>query len=147
LNFATTIRPQCEALGRAEAATYFNFNLAAMDASLDFVLRVGPESVREHNGRLIEFLFERLPKDCILAKSGGRDQFIEVIEMTAQSEASKLRTISMAILYGLLIFGFTANGWPIFLLHGLPLTRSRSGRTAAISPWREKTQWGLSTGT
>jgi len=50
-----------------EAATYFNFNLAAMDASLDFVLRVGPELVREHNRKLIELLFERLPKDCILA--------------------------------------------------------------------------------
>ena len=57
-----------------------------MDASLDFVLRVGPESVREHNRQLIELLFERLPKDCILAKGGGRDQFIEVIEMTAQAK-------------------------------------------------------------
>jgi cysteine desulfurase / selenocysteine lyase len=51
----------------AEAATYFNFNLAAMDASVDFVLRVGPESVLEHNRKLIEFLFERLPKVCIPA--------------------------------------------------------------------------------
>jgi selenocysteine lyase/cysteine desulfurase len=51
----------------AEAATYFNFNLAAMDASVDFVLRVGPELVLEHNRKLIEFLFERLPKDCVVA--------------------------------------------------------------------------------
>jgi selenocysteine lyase/cysteine desulfurase len=50
-----------------EAATYFNFNLAAMDASVDFVLRVGPELVREHNRKLIEFLFEHLPKDCLRA--------------------------------------------------------------------------------
>jgi cysteine desulfurase/selenocysteine lyase len=50
-----------------EAATYFNFNLAAMDASVDFVLRVGPELVREHNRRLLEFLFEHLPKDCVPA--------------------------------------------------------------------------------
>jgi cysteine desulfurase/selenocysteine lyase len=48
----------------AEAATYFNFNLRAMDASVDFVLRVGPELVLEHNRKLIELLFERLPKDC-----------------------------------------------------------------------------------
>jgi cysteine desulfurase/selenocysteine lyase len=48
----------------AEAATYFNFNLAAMDASVDFVLRVGPALVLEHNRKLIELLFERLPKDC-----------------------------------------------------------------------------------
>ena len=48
----------------AEASTYFNFNLRAMDASVDFVLRVGPKLVREHNRKLIELLFERLPKDC-----------------------------------------------------------------------------------
>lgn len=51
----------------AEAATYFNFNLAAMDASLNFVLRVGPELVREHNRKLMEFLFEHLPKHCVWA--------------------------------------------------------------------------------
>ena len=50
-----------------EAATYFNFNLAAMDASVDFVRRVGPELVREHNRQLLEFLFEHLPKDCVPA--------------------------------------------------------------------------------
>jgi selenocysteine lyase/cysteine desulfurase len=51
----------------AEAATYFNFNLAAMDASVDFVLRVGPELVREHNRKLIDLLFQRLPKGCVPA--------------------------------------------------------------------------------
>jgi len=51
----------------AEAATYFNFNLAAMNASVEFVLRVGPEQVREHNRRLIELLFETLPDDCVPA--------------------------------------------------------------------------------
>src|ERR1700732_1617601 len=50
-----------------EAATYFNFNLAAMDASVDFVLRVGPALVREHNRQLLYFLFELLPKDCFPA--------------------------------------------------------------------------------
>jgi cysteine desulfurase / selenocysteine lyase len=51
----------------AEASSYFNFNLTAMDASVDFVLRVGPELVFEHNRKLIEFLFDRLPKDCVPA--------------------------------------------------------------------------------
>src|ERR1700689_1889311 len=46
----------------AEAATYFNFNLTAMDASVDFVLRAGPELVLEHNRKLIDLLFQRLPK-------------------------------------------------------------------------------------
>jgi cysteine desulfurase / selenocysteine lyase len=51
----------------AEASTYFNFKLTAMDASVDLVLRVGPEAVLEHNRKLIAFLFERLPKDCVPA--------------------------------------------------------------------------------
>ena len=51
----------------AEAATYFNFNLAAMNASVDFVLRVGPELVLEHNRKLIEFLIEGLPEGCVPA--------------------------------------------------------------------------------
>jgi len=51
----------------AEAATYFNFNLVAMDASVDFVLRVGPKLVLAHNQRLIEMLFEHLPKGCVRA--------------------------------------------------------------------------------
>jgi cysteine desulfurase / selenocysteine lyase len=49
-----------------ETSNYFNF--AAMDASLQFVLQVGPETVLEHNHKLIDFLFQRLPKDrCVPA--------------------------------------------------------------------------------
>jgi selenocysteine lyase/cysteine desulfurase len=51
-----------------EWASYFNFNLVAMDASIDFVVRMGPELVAAHNRKLIEFMFERLPKDrCVPA--------------------------------------------------------------------------------
>ena len=51
-----------------EWASYFNFNLAAMDTSVDFVVRMGPELVAAHNRKLIEFMFERLPKDrCVPA--------------------------------------------------------------------------------
>jgi cysteine desulfurase/selenocysteine lyase len=46
-----------------EWASYFNFNLVAMDVSVDFVVRMGPELVAVHNLKLIELLFERLPKD------------------------------------------------------------------------------------
>ena len=50
----------------AETSNYFNF--AAMDASLQFVLQFGPETVETHNRKLIDFLFERLPKDrCVPA--------------------------------------------------------------------------------
>ena len=55
----------------AEAATYFNFNLTAMDASVDFVLRAGPELVLEHNRKLIDLLFHRLPKGCVPASPLG----------------------------------------------------------------------------
>ncbi|HEV2277712.1 MAG TPA: type II CAAX endopeptidase family protein [Acidobacteriaceae bacterium] len=56
--------------------------------------------------------------------------------MTAQSEASKLRTIAMAILYALLIFGFTANVWPIVLLHfGVPLASCAEVLFLAVLVW------------
>ena len=51
-----------------EWASYFNFNLVAMDTSADLVVRMGPELVIAHNRKLIEFMFERLPKDrCVPA--------------------------------------------------------------------------------
>jgi cysteine desulfurase/selenocysteine lyase len=52
----------------AESASYFNFNLVAMDVSTDFVVRMGPETVAAHNRKLIDLMYERLPKDrCIPA--------------------------------------------------------------------------------
>jgi len=51
-----------------EWASYFNFNLAGFDASLEFVLHMGPETVERHNRELIELMFARLPKDrCVSA--------------------------------------------------------------------------------
>jgi cysteine desulfurase/selenocysteine lyase len=52
-----------------ESASYFNFNLVAMDTSVDFVLRMGPEVVSAHNRKLIELMFERLPKDRFVPAS------------------------------------------------------------------------------
>ena len=52
-----------------EWTSYFNFNLAAMDVSVDFVVRMGPELVAAHNRKLIELLFERLPKDRFVPAS------------------------------------------------------------------------------
>jgi selenocysteine lyase/cysteine desulfurase len=51
----------------AETSNYFNF--AAMDASLQLVLQLGPGTVEAHNRKLIDFLFERLPKDRCVAAS------------------------------------------------------------------------------
>lgn len=51
-----------------EWASYCNFNLVSLDASVDFVARAGVETVAAHNHKLIDLLFERLPKDrCVPA--------------------------------------------------------------------------------
>ena len=51
-----------------EWASHFNFNLAGLDASLEFVLRMGAETVERHNRELIELMYARLPKDrCVSA--------------------------------------------------------------------------------
>jgi cysteine desulfurase/selenocysteine lyase len=60
--------PSASRWDASEWASYFNFNLAAMDVSVDFVVRMGPELVTAHNRKLIDFMFERLPKDrCVPA--------------------------------------------------------------------------------
>jgi cysteine desulfurase / selenocysteine lyase len=47
-----------------ETANYLN--LSAMEASVNFVLSAGPETVAAHSRNLIGFMYERLPKDrCI----------------------------------------------------------------------------------
>jgi cysteine desulfurase/selenocysteine lyase len=49
-----------------ETASFFN--LAALEASLEFVLRVGVKNVWQHNDRLIRQVTESLPRDrCVLA--------------------------------------------------------------------------------
>src|SRR3989454_12666503 len=52
-----------------EWASYFNLNLVALDASVDFVVRMGPELVQAHNHKLTELMFERLPKDRFVLAS------------------------------------------------------------------------------
>ena len=60
--------PSAKRWDAPEWASYFNFNLVAMDVSVDFVVRMGPGLVAAHNRRLIEFMYERLPKDrCVPA--------------------------------------------------------------------------------
>jgi len=51
------------------------FNLAAMEASLEFLLRIGIETVRDHTGNLAKALIERLPRDrCALASPASAEQ-------------------------------------------------------------------------
>ncbi len=51
----------------AETANYYN--LAAMDAGLELVLRIGVDTVAAHNHKLIDQLFARLPRDRFVAAS------------------------------------------------------------------------------
>lgn len=48
-----------------EWASAFNMNLAALDASLAWIERVGPDVVRGHNARLLDRMYARLPADVI----------------------------------------------------------------------------------
>jgi selenocysteine lyase/cysteine desulfurase len=60
--------PNAKRWDAPEWASYFNFNLAAMDTAVQLVSRMGPDRVAAHNRRLIDFMFDRLPKDrCIPA--------------------------------------------------------------------------------
>ena len=62
-------RPTPHHASRWDAAeTTSFFNLAVMEASLEYVLRAGPETVWKHNNALVSQLFERLPVDrCIVS--------------------------------------------------------------------------------
>jgi selenocysteine lyase/cysteine desulfurase len=51
----------------AETASYLN--LAALEASLKLVARIGIAAVAEHTRGLIDFMYERLPKDRCVATS------------------------------------------------------------------------------
>ena len=76
-NFAAlaTAPPRpAQAARRWDAAETANFyNLAALEAGLELVLRAGAETVMEHNHKLIELLFSRLPADrCVVASPTER---------------------------------------------------------------------------
>jgi selenocysteine lyase/cysteine desulfurase len=45
------------------------FNLAAMEASLEFVVRTGPQTVWQHNLALLEHMIARLPVDRMVLSS------------------------------------------------------------------------------
>lgn len=64
LNFDDPKPQEARRWDSPETASYFN--LAAMDASVDFVVNLGPETVIAHTRALIDLMYERLPKDrCV----------------------------------------------------------------------------------
>jgi selenocysteine lyase/cysteine desulfurase len=61
-------KPECNARRWDTPETASFFNLAAFEASLELVLRVGPEAVWQHNDGLLRQLIDALPRDrCVLA--------------------------------------------------------------------------------
>jgi selenocysteine lyase/cysteine desulfurase len=60
---------------RWDAPETANFiNLAAMEASLEFIARVGIETIAARTERLVNFLIERLPRDCCVLASPADSQ-------------------------------------------------------------------------
>ncbi|HKO02696.1 MAG TPA: aminotransferase class V-fold PLP-dependent enzyme [Thermoanaerobaculia bacterium] len=58
----------------AESAMQLNLNLAAFRASVDLVVRIGPENVLRHGLDLIDTLFRRLPPHCAPASPLEHDE-------------------------------------------------------------------------
>ena len=75
-DLATAPPRPANAAKRWDAAETANFyNLAALEGGVELVLRAGASTVAEHNHRLIEQLFERLPKDrCVVASPLQRER-------------------------------------------------------------------------
>jgi cysteine desulfurase/selenocysteine lyase len=72
---------------RWDAPETANFsNLAAMQASLEFLERVGVKTVAEHNRTLIARLIERLPRDtCVLASPSDSERRGPYLCVTART--------------------------------------------------------------
>jgi selenocysteine lyase/cysteine desulfurase len=68
LNFADP-KPANAARRWDSAETSSFYNLAALGAAIELVLRIGPENIAAHNHKLIEFLFSRLPNDRFVPAS------------------------------------------------------------------------------
>ena len=50
-------------------------NLAVLDASLDLLVKIGPDAIANHNDALMNEIIERLPRDrCVLASPAERER-------------------------------------------------------------------------
>lgn len=85
-----------------ETASFFN--LAALEASLELVLRAGPEAVWRHNDGLLRQLVDGLPRDrCVLAspaESSARGPYVCLSARTPQKTTElyeKLRAAGIVV--------------------------------------------------
>jgi cysteine desulfurase / selenocysteine lyase len=66
-----------------ETASFFN--LAPLQASLEFLLRAGVETIWQHNRKLLGEMIERLPRDCcVLASPANADERGPYVCLTAR---------------------------------------------------------------
>ena len=91
----------------AETASFFH--LSALAASLEFILRAGPQTVLDHNRALLKLLVDRLPADrCVLASPrdpSERGPYVCVAARTAEATTNLYRH-----LHGQRIFVSLRNG-------------------------------------
>jgi len=84
-----------------ETASFFN--LSAMAASLEFLLRVGVEPVREHTQRLAAQVIERLPRDRFVlaspAAAGRRGPSVCIAARKAEDTAALFERLREAHVY------------------------------------------------
>lgn len=81
------LRPGARRWDASETASFLN--LAAMRASVEFLLRVGVERIEQHARALVRSLVERLPRDrCVLAspaEEARRGTFVGVAARTPEA--------------------------------------------------------------
>ena len=94
--------PNARRWDTAETASFYN--LTALEASLEFVLRAGVETVWKHNDGLLRQLVEGLPRDrCVLAspdETSARGPYVCISARTPQKTAElyeKLRAASIIV--------------------------------------------------
>ena len=66
---------------------------AALDASVEFVLQAGPETVAAHGRNLTELLYQRLPRDrCVPTSPLDPDRLRQAPRCTATSSTAAVRS-------------------------------------------------------
>jgi selenocysteine lyase/cysteine desulfurase len=74
-------------------------NLAALEASLDLILRVGVDSIARHNDALVGEIIKRLPESCVLAsppESERRGPYVCISAGSGDETAAMFEKLSAA---------------------------------------------------
>jgi cysteine desulfurase / selenocysteine lyase len=90
-----------------ETASFFN--LAAMDTSLDFLLRAGAQTIFAHNAELIQQLLDRLPRDCCVLASPAEQERRGPFVCIAARTTEKTRALFEKLRAAQIIVSFRQN--------------------------------------